>query len=72
VSATSTGASCGVVLGIVVVLLLQQFGYLDLTNLTNALIDLGLGIVVGGVLGGVIGWALGKRYPRTHPDDAPA
>jgi hypothetical protein len=70
VSATSHGAGCGAVLGIAIVLLLQQFDYLDLTVLASALLYLVIAIVVGGVVGGVVGWALGKRYLAKHPEDA--
>jgi multisubunit Na+/H+ antiporter MnhB subunit len=72
VSATSSGLSCGIVLGIVVVLLLQQFGYLDLTSLSNALVDLIIAMVIGAVLGALIGWVLGRHYLKKHPDEAPA
>ncbi len=71
-SATGTGAGCGVVLGIVFVLLAQQFGVLNLSALVPAIEYLVIGAVVGGVLGAAIGWALGRRYLRTHPGAAPA
>ena len=66
-SAASHGAAAGVVLGLVAVLLAQQFAYLDLTSLTAAIEYLVVGAVIGGLLGTVIGWALGKRYLRLHP-----
>lgn len=70
-SAMSHGASAGVVIGLVVVLLAQQFGYLDLTNLVSAILYLVIGAVLGGVLFGLMGWGLGKRYARNHPDRNP-
>jgi len=66
VSATSHGASCGVVLGIVLVIFLQQIGYLDLSDLLPAIENLVIGGVVGGILGAVIGWALGRNYLARH------
>jgi uncharacterized membrane protein YeaQ/YmgE (transglycosylase-associated protein family) len=69
-SATSSGAAAGVVLGLVGVLLAQQFGYLDLTGLTSAVVDLAIGAVVVGIVGAVVGWALGKRYLTRPPRDA--
>lgn len=66
-SATLHGAGCGIVLGLVVVLLAQQLDFLDLSVLLSALEDLILGALVGGVLGGMIGWGLGRRYLRLHP-----
>jgi NhaP-type Na+/H+ or K+/H+ antiporter len=67
-SATRHGAGAGVVLGLVAVLLAQEFGFLDMTSLLPAIEDLVVGAVVGGLLGAVIGWALGKRYLRKHPE----
>lgn len=61
-SAASHGATSGVVLGLVIVLLAQQFGVLDLSALLPAVEDLLLGAILGGVVGGLIGWALGRRY----------
>ena len=61
-SAASHGAGSGVVLGIVLVVFLQQVGYLDLSDLVPTLEYLLIGGVVGGVLGGLIGWALGRSY----------
>ena len=69
-SATGRGVGCGVVLGLVAVLLDQQFGYLDLSVLVPAIEDLVIAAVLGGVLGGLIGWALGRRYLSTHPAGA--
>jgi membrane protein YqaA with SNARE-associated domain len=71
-SAASHGAGCGVVLGIVFVLLAQQLAFLNLSVLVPALEDLIVAAVVGGVLGGLIGWALGRRYLANHPTTGPA
>lgn len=60
-SAASEGAGAGVVLGIVVVLLGQQFGLLSLSDLEGALVALVVGAVAGALLFGAIGWALGRR-----------
>ncbi|MGD0588241.1 MAG: hypothetical protein ABSA63_05540 [Thermoplasmata archaeon] len=65
-SATSHGASCGVVLGIVIVIFLQQIAYLDLSDLVPALEYLIIGIIVGGVIGAGIGFVLGRSYLARH------
>ncbi len=70
-SATAHGAGDGVVLGIVVPLLLQQFGDLDLTSLTTAIEYIVIGAVVGGVIGAVIGWGMGKLYQSRHSQPTP-
>jgi len=67
VSATSHGVGCGVVLGIVIVIFLQQVAYLDLSDLVPALEYLVIGAVVGGLLGAGIGWLLGRSYLSRHP-----
>ena len=61
-SAASHGAGCGVVLGIVLVILLQQLGYLDLSDLIPTIEYLLVGGVIGGVFGALIGWVLGRSY----------
>ena len=66
-SATGQGAGSGVVLGIVFVLLAQQLGYLSLSSLVPAIIDLVIGAVIGGVIFALIGWALGRSYLSRHP-----
>ncbi len=66
-SATSHGASSGVVLGIVAALLAQQFGWIGLSELLPAIEYLAIGIVVGGLLGAGIGYALGRRYGTPPP-----
>jgi hypothetical protein len=67
-SATGSGAAAGVVLGLVLVLLAQQLGFLGLSDLVHAVEYLVIGAVVGGILFGVIGWALGRRYLARHAD----
>ncbi|MGA9839634.1 MAG: hypothetical protein WBE40_08405 [Thermoplasmata archaeon] len=66
-SAASQGVGCGVVLGIVLVLLAQQFGFVSLSGLAAAIEYLVLGAIVGAILFGIIGWALGRRYVSRHP-----
>ncbi len=66
-SATTHGLSCGVVLGIVFVLLAQQFGFLSLSEITPAAEYLVGGAVVGGIIFGLLGWWLGHRYLALHP-----
>lgn len=60
-SSLGHGIGCGVVFGIVVVLLGQQFGLFELSSLWGSLTDLLLGALVGGLLFGVIGYQLGRR-----------
>jgi len=67
VSATTHGAFAGVVLGICFVLLGQQFGYINLTDLTAAIVYLVIAMVVGAAVFGAIGMALGRGYLRRHP-----
>ena len=70
-SAASHGAGCGVVLGIVLVVLFQQLGYLDLSDLVPTLEYLIVGAVIGGIFGGLIGWVLGRSYLSRHAADQP-
>jgi tetrahydromethanopterin S-methyltransferase subunit C len=69
VSATSHGAVAGIVLGICFILLGQQFGYVNLTDLTAAIVDLVIAMVIGAVIFGAIGMALGRGYLRRHPPE---
>ena len=72
-SAASHGAGCGVVLGIVLVVLFQQFGYVNLSDLVPTIEYIVIGAIVGGILGGLIGWALGRNYlARQSADQAAA
>ncbi len=67
-SATSSGAGCGLVLGLVFALLAQQFGLLSLSQLSVGLEALIVGAVVGLLVGALIGWRLGAReLARSRP-----
>lgn len=66
-SATGSGAAAGVVLGIVLVLLAQQLGFLGLSDLVRAIEYLVIAAVIGGVLFAAFGWAMGRRYLARHP-----
>jgi cytochrome c biogenesis protein CcdA len=66
-SATGSGAAAGVVLGIVLVLLAQQLGFLGLSDLVHAIEYIVIAAVVGGVLFALFGWAMGRRYLARHP-----
>jgi hypothetical protein len=75
VSATTSGAGCGIVLGVVVVLLAQQFGFLTLSALVPALEYLIIGAVVAGILGALYGLQAGRKYRRpisSPPSKKPA
>ncbi len=61
-SAASRAAGSGVVLGVIAVLLAQQFGYIPLSELGKTIEYLVVGAIGGGILFGLIGWILGKRY----------
>ncbi len=65
-SATSHGTSCGVVLGIVIVIFLQQISYIDLSDFLPAIEYLLIGAIVGGLIGAGIGYALGRSYLARH------
>ena len=66
-SATTHGIASGIVFGIVAVLLGQQFGLYSLSDLSDALLFLVVGIVISAVIFGLIGMTLGRRYLRRHP-----
>jgi hypothetical protein len=53
VSAPSSAAASGVVLGIVLVFLAQQFGWLALTGLFSSIFYFAIAVIVGGVAFGV-------------------
>jgi hypothetical protein len=69
-SAATHGLSAGVVLGIVTVLLLQQFGYIVFVELIASVIDIVIGAIIGGVIFAVVGWGLG--YPNRKKRSASA
>jgi hypothetical protein len=60
-SATSSAASSGVVLGIVLVFLAQQFGLLALTDLATSVLYFAIGAIVLGVVFGVAARVAGRR-----------
>ena len=64
--AGGSGAGSGVVIGICLVLLAQEFGFVDLGALVNAIIYLVAFAVVFGVVFGLLGIWLGARYMRKH------
>jgi hypothetical protein len=72
VSATGSGAASGVVLGIVLVLLAQQLGFLGLSDLVRGIEYLVIAGVIGGVLFALFGWAMGRRYLARHPPAGPS
>lgn len=68
-SATSQGAVSGIVLGIVFILLGQQLGYFDLSDIGTSVEYLVIAMVIGAVIFGVIGWGLGRAYLHRHPEE---
>ena len=64
--AGSSAAGSGVVVGICLVFLGQQFGLIDLSTLVNGILFLIAFAVVFGVVFGLLGVWLGKRYARKH------
>jgi hypothetical protein len=60
VSAASSAAGSGVVLGIVLVFLLQQIGTIALSDLVRSLFYFAIAAVAGGVIFGLIAWAAGR------------
>ena len=63
-SAASSAASSGAVLGIVLVFLLQQFGVLALSGIVTSILYFAIGAIVGGVLFGVGARAAGRRRAK--------
>ena len=61
---TLSGAISGAVLLIVLVLLAQQFGYVQLSTLPYAIYVLVIPTVVGGLVFGILGGLLGRRARR--------
>ncbi len=57
---TSAGGS-GAVLLIAIVLLLQQFGYLALTDFLDSIVLLVVAGIAGGIVFGGIAWLVGRR-----------
>ena len=65
-SATSSATSSGVVLGLVLVFLLQQFGVLALSDIVTSVLYLAVGAIVVGVLF----WAAARAAARKKPATA--
>ena len=68
---TVSGAISGAVLLIVIVLLAQQFGYVQLSTLPYAIYVLVIPAVVGGIVFGIIGGMLGRsalRKAKANPE----
>jgi membrane protein YqaA with SNARE-associated domain len=61
VSDVGEAAGSGVVLGLVVVFLLQQLGWVSLSDLWPGVV---LYLVLGAVLGGIVGWLIGRQLSR--------
>jgi hypothetical protein len=64
--AGSSAAGSGLIIGLCLVFLGQQFGFFDLSTLILGLIYLVVFAVVFAVLFGLIGMWLGARYMRKH------
>lgn len=64
--AGSSAAGSGLVVGVCLVLLGQQFGFLDLSTLVLGLIYLVVFAVAFAVVFGLLGIWLGARYMRKH------
>jgi hypothetical protein len=54
-------ATSGAVLGVVVVILLQQLGLLPLSQLLPAVITFLVAVAVGAILLGVVGWYVDRH-----------
>jgi len=67
VSAASSAAASGVVLGIVLVFLAQQFGWLPLTDLLTSIFYFAIAVIVGGVVFGVPAKIAGRGTKPTAP-----
>jgi len=65
VSASSNAAGSGAVLGIVLVFLAQQFGYLPLTGIVTSAIYFVVAAIVGGVVFWLAARAAGRRKSPT-------
>jgi NhaP-type Na+/H+ or K+/H+ antiporter len=59
-----SGAASGAILFVVIVLLGQQFGYVDLSSLVTGVLYLVIPALVGGVIFGVLGGILARRARR--------
>ncbi len=66
-SATSSATSSGVVLGIVLVFLAQQLGFLALSDLVTSILYFAVGAIVFGVIFGIAARLAGRRPPPSTP-----
>jgi positive regulator of sigma E activity len=64
--AGSSGAGSGLVVGLCLAFLGQQFGFIDLSTLATGIIYLVAFAVVFAVVFGLLGVWLGARYKRKH------
>jgi hypothetical protein len=64
--AGSSGAGSGLVVGLCLVFLGQQFGFFDLSNLVTGIIYLVAFAIVFAIVFGLAGVWLGARYLRKH------
>jgi hypothetical protein len=62
VSDTTSAGGSGAVLLIAVVILLQQFGYLPLSDFLTSIVLLLVAGIAGGIVFGLIAWAVGRRH----------
>lgn len=53
---TATTTTSGAAFGFATILLLQQLGFLPLSDLLGSLAWIGFGVILGGVAFGVVGW----------------
>lgn len=63
-SAVTRSASSGVVIGISIVILGQQLGYVDFTQTLGAFLQILIGAIVGGLVFGLVGLWIGARARR--------
>ncbi len=67
--AGASAAASGVVFGLAVCLLGQQFGLIDLGQLYSGVLSLFVYALVFGIIFGVVGVAIGRRYLKRHQAD---
>jgi NhaP-type Na+/H+ or K+/H+ antiporter len=59
-----SGAASGAILFLCIVLLGQEFGYIDLSSLVTGILYLVVPAVIGGVIFGILGGVLARRARR--------
>ncbi len=62
--AISRAGASGLILGLVVIFLGQQFGFVDLTNFVGSIEQLLIAAAIGGIVFGLLGIWLGRRARR--------